>query len=264
MEVDAQENPGLSIWPAGGNGLGNKTQVGTSRVESAVSTFFPEPLTNRAIVPPKKLLAKVKFSRRGTCLRLGCGFRCRWFDAIARTYWSTHLQCARGRPYNAKQVASHVHWEVLNKRSLGAKTLVYPTPTWIVGSYDKQGKPNGMTAAWGGICCSDPPCIAVSLRKATYSYASLVNRQAFTISVPSQAQGKAADYFGLVSGRDTDKFAATGLTPVRSDLVDAPYVAEFPLVLECKVLHMFDLGLHTQFVGEILDACFVTPSACRQ
>ena len=139
------------------------------------------------------------------------------------------------------------------KRSLGAKTLICPTPTWIVGSYDQQGKPNGMTAAWGGICCSDPPCVAVSLRKATYSYGSLVHRQAFTVSVPSQSQVKLADYFGLVSGRDTDKFAATGLTPVRSDLVDAPYVAEFPLVLECQVLHTFDLGLHTQFVGRILD-----------
>ena len=108
------------------------------------------------------------------------------------------------------------------KRSLGAKTLILPTPTWIVGSYDKQGKPNGMTVAWGGICCSDPPCVAVSLRKATYSYGSLIERRAFTVSVPSQRQVKEADYFGLVSGRETDKFAATGLTPVRSDLVDAP------------------------------------------
>ena len=74
------------------------------------------------------------------------------------------------------------------KRSLGAKTLIFPTPTWIVGSYDKQGKPNGMTAAWGGICCSDPPCVAVSLRKATYSYGNLVERKAFTVSVPSQAK----------------------------------------------------------------------------
>ena len=44
------------------------------------------------------------------------------------------------------------------KRSLGAKTLTFPTPTWIVGSYDTRGRPNGMTAAWGGICCSEPPC----------------------------------------------------------------------------------------------------------
>ena len=139
------------------------------------------------------------------------------------------------------------------KRSLGAKTLIVPTPTWIVGSYDKQGKPNGMTAAWGGICCSDPPCVAVSLRKATYSYGSLIERKAFTVSVPSQGHVKEADYFGLVSGRETDKFAATGLTPVRSDLVDAPYVQECPLVLECKILQVFELGLHTQFVGQILD-----------
>jgi len=139
------------------------------------------------------------------------------------------------------------------KRSIGAKTLVYPTPTWIVGSYDAQGKPNGMTVAWGGICCSDPPCVAVSLRKATYSYGSIVQRKAFTVSVPSQSQVKEADYFGLASGRDADKFAAAGWTPVRSELVDAPYVQECPLVLECMVLHVHDLGLHTQFVGQILD-----------
>ena len=139
------------------------------------------------------------------------------------------------------------------KRSLGAKTLICPTPTWIVGSYDKQGRPNGMAVAWGGICSSDPPCVAVSLRKATYSYGNLLQRRAFTVSVPAESQVRAADYFGLVSGRDTDKFAATGLTPVRSDLVNAPYVAEFPLVLECSVVQVFELGLHTQFVGRILD-----------
>ncbi len=139
------------------------------------------------------------------------------------------------------------------KKSLGAQTLAYPTPTWIVGTYDQEGKPNGMTAAWGGICSSDPPCVAVSLRKATYSYGNLIQRRAFTVSVPSQEMVKKADYFGLASGRTEDKFAATGLTPARSDLVDAPYVQECPLVLECKVLHVHELGLHTQFVGHILD-----------
>jgi flavin reductase (DIM6/NTAB) family NADH-FMN oxidoreductase RutF len=139
------------------------------------------------------------------------------------------------------------------RKSLGAKTLVFPTPTWIVGTYDQEGRPNVMAAAWGGICCSDPPCIAVSLRKATYSYGSLMSRKAFTVSVPSEDHVKEADYFGLASGRDTDKFSTTGLTPVRSDLVDAPYVEEFPMVLECNVVHVFELGLHTQFVGQIMD-----------
>jgi flavin reductase (DIM6/NTAB) family NADH-FMN oxidoreductase RutF len=139
------------------------------------------------------------------------------------------------------------------KKSLGAKTLVFPTPTWIVGTYDKDGRPNAMAAAWGGICCSDPPCIAVSLRKATYTYGSLMERRAFTVNVPSDSHVKEADYFGVASGRDTDKFSATGLTPIRSELVDAPYVEEFPMVLECNVVHVFELGLHTQFVGQIMD-----------
>ena len=139
------------------------------------------------------------------------------------------------------------------KTSLGAKTILYPTPVLIVGTYDDAGKANGMAAAWGGICCSRPPCVSVSLRKATYSYGNIVARQAFTVSVPSEAYVVEADYFGLASGRDGDKFVAAGLTPVRSELVDAPYVAEFPLVLECKLLHTIEIGLHTEFIGEILD-----------
>jgi flavin reductase (DIM6/NTAB) family NADH-FMN oxidoreductase RutF len=139
------------------------------------------------------------------------------------------------------------------KKSIGAQTLVYTTPVFVVGTYDKDGRPNVMTAAWGGICCSSPPCVAISLRKATYSYGNIVERSAFTISIPSEDQAKEADYFGIVSGRKVDKFSRTGLTPVRSDLVDAPYVAEFPFVLECRLLHTFEIGLHTQFVGEIMD-----------
>jgi flavin reductase (DIM6/NTAB) family NADH-FMN oxidoreductase RutF len=139
------------------------------------------------------------------------------------------------------------------KIPLGAKTLVYPTPVWVVGTYDLAGKPNIMTAAWGGICCSKPPCVTVSLRKATYTYDCIVNRQAYTISMPSEAHAREADYSGIVSGKNTDKFMATGLTPVRSDLVDAPYVEEFPVVLECRLLHTFEIGLHTQFIGEIID-----------
>jgi flavin reductase (DIM6/NTAB) family NADH-FMN oxidoreductase RutF len=139
------------------------------------------------------------------------------------------------------------------KTSLGPKTFAYPTPVFIVGTYDAQGHPNAMAVAWGGICCSKPPCVAISVRKATYTYGNLVERKAFTVSIPSQDHVVAADYFGLASGRDVDKFAAAGLTPVRSELVDAPYVGEFPLVLECKVVHVAELGLHTLFAGEILD-----------
>jgi flavin reductase (DIM6/NTAB) family NADH-FMN oxidoreductase RutF len=139
------------------------------------------------------------------------------------------------------------------KRSFGAKTLIFPTPVWCVGSYDSKDRPNVMTIAWGGVCCSSPPCVTISLRKATYTYGNIMDKQAYTLSVPSDSYAKEADYFGMASGRTEDKFERSGLTPVRSKLVDAPYVAEFPMILECRVIHYYEIGLHTHFVGEILD-----------
>ncbi len=139
------------------------------------------------------------------------------------------------------------------KKSLGAKTILYPTPVLVVGSYDAEGRANVMTAAWGGIACSRPPCVSVSLRSATSSHGNITARKAFTISLPSEAHAVQADYFGIVSGRDQDKFKVSGLTAVRSDLVDAPYVGEFPFVVECSVVAVHELGLHTQFIGEIKD-----------
>ncbi len=139
------------------------------------------------------------------------------------------------------------------KKSIGAQTLVYPAPVFVVGTYDLEEKPNVMTAAWGGICCSVPPCVAVSIREATYSYRNILDRKAFTISIPSEKYVKEADYFGMVSGKDVDKFSATGLTPAKSEVVDAPYVNEFPFVLECQLLRSVEIGGHTQFIGEIKD-----------
>jgi flavin reductase (DIM6/NTAB) family NADH-FMN oxidoreductase RutF len=139
------------------------------------------------------------------------------------------------------------------KTSLGAKPIAYPAPVFVVGTYDSAGKPNVMTASWGGLCCSSPPCVAVALRKATYSYGSIVEQKSFTINIPSEEYVKETDYFGIVSGKDTDKFTATGLTPVKSDLVDAPYIKEFPFTLECRLLHTVEVGLHVQFIGEIMD-----------
>jgi flavin reductase (DIM6/NTAB) family NADH-FMN oxidoreductase RutF len=139
------------------------------------------------------------------------------------------------------------------KKSIGAKTYLYPMPVFIVGTYDDQKKPNIATVAWGGICCSKPPSLNICLRQATYTYGNLMARKAFTVSIPSENYVKESDYVGITSGRDTDKFAVTGLTPVASDLVDAPYIQEFPMVLECQVSHVLEIGLHTMFVGEILD-----------
>lgn len=139
------------------------------------------------------------------------------------------------------------------KQSLGAKTLLFPTPALMIGTYDKSGRPNLMNAAWGGVCCSEPPCIAVSVRKSRHTYDAIVERTAFTVGIADEAHMAEADYVGIASGRSADKFTATGLTAVKSELVDAPYAEEFPLVLECRLVHTFELGVHIQFVGEIVD-----------
>jgi len=139
------------------------------------------------------------------------------------------------------------------KQSLGARTLLYTAPVVVIGTYDRNGKANVMTAAWAGICCSSPPCVGVSLQKPRYTYGNIMERKAFTVNVPSEDHVTEADFFGMVSGKDTDKFAATGLTPVKGSVADAPYVEQFPVILECRLLRTFEIGLHTQFVGEILD-----------
>ncbi|WP_292518906.1 flavin reductase family protein [Methanoculleus sp.] len=141
----------------------------------------------------------------------------------------------------------------MTKQSIGPRTLLYPHPDLIIGTYGSDGRPDVMAAAWGGICSSRPPAVAVSIQKVRQTYENLMREREFTISIPSVDYVREADYFGIVSGRDTDKFAATGLTPVKSDLVNAPYVGEFPVVLECRLLQTVEIGMHTQFIGEILD-----------
>ncbi|MDR2726673.1 MAG: flavin reductase family protein [Deltaproteobacteria bacterium] len=139
------------------------------------------------------------------------------------------------------------------KHSLGPITLLYPMPALLIGTYDALGKANVMTAAWGGICCSAPPCVAVSVRPERHTCQAIPARRAFTVSIAPCRLAAEVDYAGIVSGANVDKFAVTGLTAARSLLVDAPYVEECPVVLECELFRTLELGSHTQFVGRILD-----------
>lgn len=139
------------------------------------------------------------------------------------------------------------------KKSLGIRSAIYPKPALVIGSYDKEGKPNIMTAAWVGICNSDPLSISVSMRPATYSYWNVTESKAFTVNIPSSELVKYVNYAGRVSGRDVDKFKETGLTPVQGEFVNAPYVKEFPIVIECELTEFHDLGSHRQFIGKVID-----------
>lgn len=139
------------------------------------------------------------------------------------------------------------------KVSLGARPLLYPEPALLICTYDADGKPNVMTAAWAGICNSDPVSLMVAVQPPRWTHDALLARKAFTVCVPPEQLVAETDFFGMASGHKHDKFAETGLTPVKAEKVDAPYIAECPVILECSLTQSLSLGSHTVMIGEILD-----------
>lgn len=138
------------------------------------------------------------------------------------------------------------------KKNIGAFTSLYPTPIVVCGTYDSEGKANLSTLAWAGVCCSVPPALQVSLRKSRHTYNAILERKSFTVNIPSSNRADQADFCGMVSGSKIDKFAAAKLTPKRGEFVDAPIVVEFPVCMECRLLHVLEIGSHDMFVGEIV------------
>lgn len=166
---------------------------------------------------------------------------------------SDKLTAASTVPVESVQLAAPPTSAPFTKRSLGVKAELHPKPAAVIGSYDKAGKPNMMTAAWIGICNSNPLSIAVSMRPATYSHGNVTESKSFTVNIPSSELVKYVDYAGRLSGKDVDKFKETGLTPIRGEFVNAPYIKEFPIVIECEVTEFYDLGSHRQFIGKVID-----------
>lgn len=139
------------------------------------------------------------------------------------------------------------------KKSIGPKDMVFPCPAFLVATYDETGEPDVMTAAWGGIVCSDPIAIGVAIRPQRKTFKNLKVKKAFTISIPGEEHMMETDYFGLVSGEKENKFEVSGLTPEKAEFVDAPYVKEIPYNIECEVIEELDLGAHTLFIGAVKD-----------
>ncbi len=139
------------------------------------------------------------------------------------------------------------------KKTVGVKGYIMPKPALVIGSYSKDGEPDIMTAAWTGIANSNPLSIAVSLQRTRKTYENILETGCFTVNVPSERFVVETDYVGNISGRDEDKFKKLGLTPVKGDYVNAPYVGEFPIVIECEVTDTFHLGSHVQFIGKVID-----------
>ena len=140
----------------------------------------------------------------------------------------------------------------MKKITLGAQTILYPMPVFLIGA-NVAGKANFMTAAWSGIANSNPPMVTVALQHHRYTLKGIKETGTFSINVPSEGQVKEADYCGMVSGSKHDKTADCGFTVFYGQLENAPLIEQCPVNLECKVLHMLNLGSHTLVVGQVAE-----------
>ncbi|MDI6762331.1 MAG: flavin reductase family protein [Thermodesulfobacteriota bacterium] len=131
-------------------------------------------------------------------------------------------------------------------------TLLYPAPAFLVTCISKTGKLNIITISWGGILCSKPPLLGISIQPSKYSYGLISETGEFVINIPTEELIWATDYCGNVSGSEEDKFSVANLTPLPAARVKPPVIKECPVNLECKVVQVLYLGSHDCFVGEVV------------
>ena len=138
------------------------------------------------------------------------------------------------------------------RKNFGAKAMCYPMPVFIIGTYNADGTPNAMNAAWGGI--SEETEITICVDDSHKTAENLLARKAFTVSMATAAQMVACDYVDIVSGnKEPEKFAKAGFHATKSEFVDAPLIDELPMALECEVLS-YDTET-CRLVGRIVNVC---------
>jgi len=121
------------------------------------------------------------------------------------------------------------------RKNFGAKPMCYPMPVYIIGTYNADGTPNAMNAAWGGI--SEETEISICVDSAHKTTENILARKAFTVSMATAQYAVACDYVGIVSGnKEPNKFAKAGFHAVKSAFVDAPLIDELPMALECELI----------------------------
>lgn len=130
-------------------------------------------------------------------------------------------------------------------------TMLYPVPAVMVSCMYEDVE-NIMTVSWAGTICTNPPMVSISIRPERFSYSLIKNSGEFIINVPNKDLAFAADFCGVRSGRDVDKFEFLRLNKEKGSKVDASIIKESPLSIECRVKDIIELGSHHMFIGDVL------------
>ncbi len=138
------------------------------------------------------------------------------------------------------------------KQSWKPGTLIYPLPAVLVSVGATPEEYNLFTVAWTGTICTEPPMCYISVRKSRHSYDIIRRTGEFVLNLTTEAMARATDWCGVKSGRDVNKWEATGLTPATCDHVSAPIIAEAPLAICCRVRQVVELGTHDMFIADVV------------
>ena len=136
------------------------------------------------------------------------------------------------------------------KIQMGPQTLAFPMPAFLIGA-TVDNKPNFMTAAWAGVAAGVPPAITVAIQHHRYTNKGIKQNYTFTVNIPSANMVKETDYCGITPGAKVNKVDICQFKVFYGKLENAPMIEQCPINLECKVIHMLDLGSHNLIVGRI-------------
>ena len=135
------------------------------------------------------------------------------------------------------------------RKNLGKRPLIYPQPVLMIGTYDENGNPDIMNAAWGGVGDDTQLFLCISPEHKTTK--NILNNKVFTVNIAVEGYKKECDYLGIVSGNDVpDKVKRSGLHVHKSDVVNAPIIDELPICIECKLISYEPE--HCHLFGEIV------------
>ena len=150
-----------------------------------------------------------------------------------------------------------------NKEIWRPGNMIYPLPAIMVSCGATPDEYNVFTASWVGTICSDPAMCFVSIRQSRHSHEIIKRNMAFTLNLTNEDLARATDWCGVRSGRDYNKFAEMNLTPAKGIKVDAPYINEAPVSIECRVKQIVHLGSHDMFIADVMnvlaDMRFIDP-----
>lgn len=142
---------------------------------------------------------------------------------------------------------------VYRKVSWKPGTMVYPAPAVLVSCGSTRQTANMLTVAWVGTICTNPAMLSISVRPERHSYDIIKREMQFTVNLTTESMVRATDWCGVKSGRDYDKFAETGLTPMPGVVNSCYMIAESPLAIECAVTDIIHLGSHDMFIARVVN-----------